>query len=77
MQLDTLSGPIIGVLQAKIRTAKLAGEIDKGVDESVAALQIYGIYHSTLAFYLNAYLYRPDQPVSKTGRLSVTPTLRL
>lgn len=52
MQLDTLSGAIIGVLQAKIRTAKLAGEIDKGVDESVAALQIYGIYHSTLAFYL-------------------------
>jgi AcrR family transcriptional regulator len=51
-ELDTLAAAILQVLRERVTAARNAGEVDSSVDADVAALQIYAIYHATLAFYL-------------------------
>jgi AcrR family transcriptional regulator len=52
-ELDLLAAAVLQVLQEKITAAQSTGEIDGGVDATVGALQIYAIFHATLAFHLS------------------------
>lgn len=55
-QLDEQNTTILALLQARIEAARDAKEINKEVDPAIAALHIYALFHSTLAFYLASCL---------------------
>lgn len=52
-ELDQLAAAVLQVLQERITAAQKTGEIDGGVDATVGALQIYAMFHATLAFHLS------------------------
>jgi AcrR family transcriptional regulator len=51
-ELDKQASEILQALAESIAIAKKRGDIDKRVDPSVGALQLYAIFHATLAFHL-------------------------
>lgn len=51
-ELDQQASEILQALQEAIKAAQADGQIDARVDPSVGALQIYAIFHATLAFHL-------------------------
>ena len=51
-ELDKQASEILQALAESIAIAKKRGDIDKQVDPSVGALQLYAIFHATLAFHL-------------------------
>jgi AcrR family transcriptional regulator len=51
-ELDKQSAEILRALTEVIAIAQKGGEIDERVDPSVGALQLYAIFHATLAFHL-------------------------
>jgi AcrR family transcriptional regulator len=51
-ELDRQASEILQALQEAIEAAQADGQIDARVDPSVGALQIYAIFHATLAFHL-------------------------
>jgi AcrR family transcriptional regulator len=51
-ELDQQASQILQALQEAIKAAQADGQIDARVDSSAGALQIYGIFHATLAFHL-------------------------
>jgi AcrR family transcriptional regulator len=63
-ELDQQSETILGVLAERIGMAQSRKEIDARIDPVAAALQLYAIYHATLAFYLAGCL--PDKSPGTT-----------
>jgi hypothetical protein len=51
-EIDQQSETILGALAQRIGMAQIKKEIDARIDPGVAALQLYAIYHATLAFHL-------------------------
>jgi AcrR family transcriptional regulator len=52
-ELNQQASEILQALQEAIKAAQADGQVDARVDSSVAALQIYAIFHATLAFHLS------------------------
>jgi AcrR family transcriptional regulator len=63
-ELDLLTAALLQALRDRIATSRDKQEIAADVDVDAAALQMYAIYHSTLAFYLAGCL--PDSSPSET-----------
>jgi AcrR family transcriptional regulator len=51
-ELDKQASEILRALAEAIAIAQKREDIDKGVDPAVGALQLYAIFHATLAFHL-------------------------
>ncbi len=51
-ELDQQAAAILRAVAERIGAAQLKGEIDKRVDAAAGALQLYAIFHATLAFHL-------------------------
>jgi AcrR family transcriptional regulator len=51
-ELDKQASEILRALAEVIAIAQKRGDIDKHVDPAVGALQLYAIFHATLAFHL-------------------------
>jgi AcrR family transcriptional regulator len=51
-ELDEQSSEILRALAEAIAIAQERGDIDRAVDSAVGALQLYAIFHATLAFHL-------------------------
>jgi AcrR family transcriptional regulator len=51
--LDQQASEVLQALQEAIKTAQSDGQVDARVDPAVGALQIYAIFHATLAFHLS------------------------
>lgn len=62
-QLDQQNAAILKLLHDRIEAAKQRREIDEAVDTQTAALHMYALYHSTLAFHLASCL--PSQSPSE------------
>ena len=63
-ELDQQATTIVGVLAERISASQMKKEIDERVDPAAGALQLYAIYHATLAFHLADCL--PDKSPSLT-----------
>jgi AcrR family transcriptional regulator len=63
-ELDKQASEILRALAEVIAIAQKRGDIDKRVDPAVGALQLYAIYHATLAFHLADCL--PDRSPTLT-----------
>ena len=63
-ELDQQAAAILRAVAERIGAAQLKGEIDKRVDAAAGALQLYAIFHATLAFHLADCL--PDKSPSVT-----------
>jgi len=63
-ELDQQAAAILQALAERIGAAQLKDEIDKRVDPAAGALQLYAIFHATLAFHLADCL--PDKSPSVT-----------
>lgn len=55
--LDQQAAEILQALAEIIQAAQAKGQVDARVDASVGALQIYAIFHATLAFHLSDCLH--------------------
>jgi hypothetical protein len=51
-ELDQQTSEILQALQEAVKAAQADRQVDARVDPSVGALQIYAIFHATLAFHL-------------------------
>jgi len=63
-ELDKQASEILRALAEVIAIAQKRGEIDQRVDPAVGALQLYAIFHATLAFHLADCL--PDRSPTHT-----------
>lgn len=63
-ELDKQASEILRALAEVIAIAQKRGDIDKRVDPAVGALQLYAIFHATLAFHLADCL--PDRSPTLT-----------
>jgi AcrR family transcriptional regulator len=63
MQLDQQNAAILKLLSDRIEAAKQLKGVHKSVDSETAALHMYALYHSTVAFHLASCL--PSQSPSK------------
>jgi AcrR family transcriptional regulator len=63
-ELDKQASEILRALAEMIAIAQKRGEIDQDVDPAVGALQLYAIFHATLAFHLADCL--PDKSPTLT-----------
>lgn len=58
-ELDQQASEILQALQRAIQAAQADGQVDARADSSAGALQIYAIFHATLAFHLADCLQGP------------------